>query len=166
MKRYIAIAVAGSALLGAALPATASARVPMYAGGAPIIGCQDSHMGGGEWLWPIVEPTSCTVLYRHATYGPVPVSDEDRLHGLRWSHWGQRTATGIGWISDHGGPYRVTVRAWRPKIIRGMPAPYADIPVCRDNIRYYSRVTIREQGTATWAASTWTDSALSPTLQC
>jgi hypothetical protein len=165
MKKYIAIAAAGAALIGAALPATASARVPTYAGG-PIVGCQTPGMDS-EWILPKVAPTRCTFV-THDNYSafPLPASDQDALHGLRWSHWGRATATATGWLDDEtGGPYRVTVKAWRLVTDHGF-ATEANIPICRDNIRRYSRVTITMPENAVYYASTWTDSGTGITRQC
>lgn len=168
MKKYIAIAVAGAAFLGAALPAAASASTPTYAGG-PIVGCQAPGMdGGGEWIAPKVAPTRCTFV-THDNYSamPLPASDQDALHGLRWSHWGRATATATGWLDDNtGGPYPVTVMAWRLVTDHGLGPHLANIPICRDNIRRYSRVTITMPENAVYYTSTWTDSGTAITRQC
>jgi hypothetical protein len=164
MKKYIAIAVAGGALLGAAVPATASASVPTYAGGTPIIGCQS---GAIEWLNPTVAPTRCTLLFQNYYTGPIPAGYLDQLRGLRWSHWGRATATATGWLTDNtGGPYRVMLRAYGLTTEPGLGAPLANIPICQDTIRYYSRVTVTMPANWQYEWSQWTDSALAPTRQC
>jgi hypothetical protein len=167
MKKYIAVAVASAALHGVAMPATSSASVPTYAGGAPIIGCQLSA-SSFEWLNPAVAPTRCLMLYRNWTGpSPIPADYQDDLHGIHWSHWGRATATATGWLEDNtGGPYRVTLRAWRLTTLRGLPAPLANDPICRDDIRYYSRVTVTMPANWTYAASKWTDAEFGPTRQC